>query len=82
MEEIKTKLNIITVPDPILKSICTPCELNEETWQLANDMIQFMVENPSINRHTVGLSAPQIGKSFQLFVMRPTPNYKIKNVLS
>jgi peptide deformylase len=58
-------LPIVTYDDPLLRNEAKPVdELNEEISVLITDMFETMY-----NSHGVGLAAPQIGKSVQLFVI-------------
>jgi len=58
-------LPIVTYNDPLLRKEAKQVEeLNEEVSDLILDMFDTMY-----NSHGVGLAAPQIGKSIQLFVM-------------
>lgn len=58
-------LPIVTYNDPLLRKEAEAVdELNEEVSLLIADMFETMY-----NSHGVGLAAPQIGKSLQLFVM-------------
>lgn len=58
-------LPIVTYNDPLLRKETKPVdELNEEISVLIADMFETMY-----NSHGVGLAAPQIGKSIQLFVI-------------
>lgn len=58
-------LPIVTYNDPLLRNEAEPVEeLNEEMSVLIADMFETMY-----NSHGVGLAAPQIGKSVQLFVI-------------
>lgn len=58
-------LPIVTYNDPILKKKTDPVPENgEELQQLIDDMFETMYEASG-----VGLAAPQIGKSIQIFVM-------------
>lgn len=65
-------MNIVKYPDPILT---TPCE--KVTWdkfdgelkQLAKEMLRTLPDARGI-----GLAAPQVGKSIQLFVIKLSPN--------
>lgn len=60
-------LPIVTYNDPILRKEAEPVvELNEELGVLIADMFETMY-----NSNGVGLAAPQIGKSIQLFVINP-----------
>jgi peptide deformylase len=58
-------LPIVTYNDPVLRKKCEPVNENSDELQsLINDMFDTMY-----NSNGVGLAAPQIGKSIQLFVM-------------
>ncbi|MEX0822896.1 MAG: peptide deformylase [Balneolaceae bacterium] len=58
-------LPIVTYNDPVLRRKAKPVEENSENLQsLIADMFETMY-----NSSGVGLAAPQIGKSIQLFVM-------------
>lgn len=58
-------LPIVTYNDPILKKKSDPVAgVDEEIEKLINDMFQTMY-----NSSGVGLAAPQIGRSIQIFVM-------------
>ncbi|MCH8125053.1 peptide deformylase [candidate division KSB1 bacterium] len=52
---------------PALRKICSPIEtIDEETEQLAHDMVETMYEN-----NGVGLAAPQVGVLKRLFIVNP-----------
>ena len=58
-------LPIVTYNDPILRQTSTPVEgLSKEIEELIENMFETMY-----NSSGVGLAAPQIGKSLQLFVI-------------
>lgn len=58
-------LPIVTYNDPLLRKEAEPVDvLSEEVSLLIADMFETMY-----NSHGVGLAAPQIGKSIQLFVI-------------
>lgn len=58
-------LPIVTYNDPILRMEAEPVqEIDDEIEMLIEDMFETMY-----NSNGVGLAAPQIGKSIQLFVM-------------
>ncbi|MBS0243960.1 MAG: peptide deformylase [Proteobacteria bacterium] len=60
-----SKLEIITLPDPILRQTAVPVErVDEALLKLADDMLETMYEAPG-----VGLAAPQVGVSRRLIVM-------------
>lgn len=62
------KLRIIKYPDPILKRPCRRAELGDDSVAaLGARMLELMREAPG-----VGLAAPQVGLSIQLFVCNPT----------
>lgn len=59
------KLEIITLPDPILRQSSTPVErIDDALRRLADDMLDTMYEAPGI-----GLAAPQVGVSRRLIVL-------------
>ena len=70
------KLEIITLPDPILRKLSTPIErVDDELRRLADDMLETMYDAPG-----VGLAAMQVGIPRRLFVLdvaeedeKPTP---------
>ncbi len=54
-------------PDPVLRSPAQPVmAVNAKISRLARDMIETMYANDGI-----GIAAPQVGESFQLFVANP-----------
>jgi peptide deformylase len=60
-----SKLDIITLPDPILRQMCVPVErVDDALRRLADDMLEAMYEAPGI-----GLAAPQVGVSRRLIVL-------------
>jgi peptide deformylase len=70
------KLEIVTLPDPILRKLSTPIErVDDELRRLADDMLETMYDAPG-----VGLAAVQVGIPRRLFVLdvaeedeKPTP---------
>jgi peptide deformylase len=59
------KLQILTIPDPILRKTARPVErVDAELVRLADDMLEAMYEAPGI-----GLAAPQVGVSRRLVVL-------------
>ncbi len=61
------KLPLRYYGDPILRKKCEPiAEITDEIRQLAADMIETMDEGG----RGIGLSAPQVGHSIRLFVLR------------
>lgn len=64
-----TALDIVTLPDKILRSRTQPVtNFDDELQQLIDDMIETMREAPG-----VGLAAPQIGRSLKLTVIETLP---------
>ena len=60
-----SKLEIVTLPDPILRSVAAPVErVDAALRRLAADMLEAMYEAPGI-----GLAAPQVGVSRRLIVV-------------
>ncbi len=59
------KLEIVTLPDPVLRKISTPVErIDEEMRKLADDMLETMYDAPG-----VGLAAIQVGIPLRLVVI-------------
>lgn len=57
---------ILTYPDPRLKTVCTPvAELDDEVQSLIQDLIDTMVAAG----HSVGVAAPQIGDCRRVVVV-------------
>jgi peptide deformylase len=60
-----SKLEIVNIPDPILRKSAAPIERVDETLRrLAEDMLETMYAAPGI-----GLAAPQVGVSRRLIVL-------------
>lgn len=60
-----SKLDIVTIPDPILRKVALPVErVDAELRRLADEMLETMYEAPGI-----GLAAPQVGVSRRLIVL-------------
>ena len=58
-------LDIITLPDPILRQVAAPVErVDDALRRLAGDMLETMYDAPGI-----GLAAPQVGVSRRLIVL-------------
>lgn len=68
---------IVTFPNPVLKQQTSNWDFNnppEDPQQLVEQLLTIM------NSHKgIGLSAPQIGKSYRVFVMRGDPNFACFN---
>lgn len=63
-------MNIIAYPNDILNIPCTPItEFDESLKTLVEEMKQTMIK-----ANGIGLSANQIGKSIQLFIVKDTKN--------
>ena len=59
------KLEIIKLPDPVLRKVSAPIErIDEEVRKLADDMLETMYAAPG-----VGLAAVQVGVPRRLFVL-------------
>src|SRR5262245_42303687 len=59
------KLDIITLPDPLLRSVSAPIErVDDELRQLADNMLETMYAAPG-----VGLAAVQVGVPRRLIVL-------------
>jgi peptide deformylase len=72
-----SKLEIITIPDPVLRKVATPIErVDDELRRLADDMLETMYDAPGI-----GLAAPQVGVSRRLIVLDVSEKEGEKNPL-
>jgi peptide deformylase len=59
------KLQILWVPDPILKTKCTPVrDIDDAVRGFLDDMLQTMYAAPGI-----GLAAPQVGRAERMLVL-------------
>jgi len=78
-------LPIVTVPDPLLRSISIPVEtVDDEIRSLMDDMLATMYAAPGI-----GLAAVQVGRPIRLLVMdlaaedeEPNPQYYVNPEIS
>lgn len=60
-----SKLDILTIPDPILRKVAEPIErVDDALRRLADNMLETMYDAPGI-----GLAAPQVGVSRRLIVL-------------
>ncbi len=60
-----SKLDIITLPDPVLRQMCVPVErVDDALRRLVDGMLEAMYEAPGI-----GLAAPQVGVSRRVIVL-------------
>ncbi len=58
-------LSIVTIPDPVLRlEAAQVAEIDGGTEQLARDMLESLEDAQGL-----GLAAPQVGKSLQLFIV-------------
>jgi peptide deformylase len=72
-----SKLEIITLPDPVLRKVSMPVErVDEDLRRLADDMLETMYDAPGI-----GLAAPQVGVSRRLVVLDVSEKDGEKNPL-
>ena len=66
-------LEILTIPNPILKKICAPVEvISDNVKQLISDMKDTM----NISRHCVGIAAPQVGVLSRIILVDVSLNPK------
>lgn len=62
-------LEIVTYPDPILRTVCDPVEsITDDIVELIDNMVETMYAFPG----TVGLAAPQVGVSKRIIVLDTT----------
>lgn len=67
--------SIVTTPDPVLKQKAKPVlKVDKKLLAIVQDMISTLAA--AHDPEGVGLAAPQIGISLQIFVMRPNKRYK------
>lgn len=60
------KIHIVTVPDPILRAICTPItKIDEEIIALSLSLKELATPE-----NVAGIAAPQVGKNIQLIVCK------------
>lgn len=58
-------LKIVTAPDPVLTTVCEPCDLNDDTLgHLSDEMAKAMYAN-----NGCGIAAPQVGIAKRLVVI-------------
>lgn len=73
-----TKLEIIKVPDPLLKTVSTPVErVDDEIRKLLDDMLETMYEAPG-----VGLAGVQVGVAKRLLVVDIAKEDEPKNPIA
>lgn len=78
-------LPIVTVPDPLLKTISTPVEtVDDDLRAFMDDMLETMYDAPGI-----GLAAIQVGRPIRVLVMdlsedpeNPAPQYYVNPVIT
>lgn len=57
LHEERMSMNIITLPDPLLREVCEPVEIGDKSIKkLARDMAKLMYQTDG-----VGIAAPQVG---------------------
>ena len=71
-------MEIILSPDPLLRQVCEPCDLNDKSLKrLAKKMAQAMYKN-----NGVGLAAPQVGVLKRLIVVDCDPEHEVSETQS
>ncbi|MCL1797029.1 MAG: peptide deformylase [Eggerthellaceae bacterium] len=71
-------MDIILSPDPLLRQVCEPCDLNDKSLKrLAKKMAQAMYKN-----NGVGLAAPQVGVLKRLIVVDCDPEHEVSETQS
>lgn len=74
-------MEIIQAPNPVLSLIAKPVpKIDKKIARLIEEMKETL--EAAKDPQGVGLAAPQIGKSLQLFLMKPTVSSKIKVVVN
>ncbi len=66
-------LNVVTVPHPVLTKQSEPVKLTKSMKSFINDMIETL---DSMRDRGVGLSAPQVGKLWQVILVAPRPKQR------
>ncbi len=65
-------LDVVQGPNDVLAAIAKPIQkIDKETLQLIEDMKETLVAQT--DPEGIGLAAPQVGKSVQLFIVKPDP---------
>jgi peptide deformylase len=69
-------IKIVTAPNPVLSSIAKPVSgVNASVIRLIEQMKKSLIA--TTDPKGVGLAAPQVGKSLQIFIAKPTDKSKI-----
>lgn len=74
---------IVTAPNPVLSSVARPVPIKSEPVSGVNASVVKVIEQmkksliATTDPKGVGLAAPQIGKSMQIFIAKPTDKSKI-----
>src|SRR3989338_9194358 len=70
-------LKIVNAPDNVLSDIAKPVlKIDKNILAIIEEMKETL--NATHNPEGVGLAAPQIGKSLQIFIIKPTQKSKIQ----
>lgn len=64
-------LKIVQAPNPVLAQKAKPIEINKATHQLIKQMADTLLH--TTDPEGIGLAAPQVGRSVQLFIIKQTP---------
>lgn len=70
-------MKIVQAPNTVLSSAAKPViKIDKSIKNLLKEMEKTLVS--ATDPEGVGLAAPQVGKSLQIFIVKPTPNSKTK----
>lgn len=76
MSNLKTKLNILTYPNPLLREVSLPVKkFDQELKNLVKDMLETMYD-----ANGIGLAAPQVGQLLRLLVIDTRPKLSEKDL--
>lgn len=74
--KLKTKLNILTYPNPLLREVSLPVKkFDQELKNLVKDMLETMYD-----ANGIGLAAPQVGQLLRLLVIDTRPKLSEKDL--
>lgn len=70
---------ILTYPDPLLKTVCTPAQAGAADRAEAERVIGDLLDTMASFDHCVGLAAPQIGETVRIAVVDITGHPRAKD---
>lgn len=81
-------LKIVHAPNAVLSQPSKPVPIRPEpVVKIDNQILRFIAEMKDALNHTedpkgVGLAAPQVGKSLQIFIMKPTDKARVQTFIN